>query len=336
MPVDQVPRNVIPLRMRRCGTAEQVDQCVFHRVRTQHRGRCIAARRIVRLQTDARTEHQRIVLVDLVIEPRIETMVVVTRIANPQRIVILGGVVAQIIVAVRNGIHMGFGRIEEIAAVKLHFFAPLFGIVDSQRIHGRNAALVAHHEIRHLPTAPVTRAASAAIRGADYAENVVDGEILLVHVISHADNRKPALVVEQVQARPGIVLVVEPITRIELAESPAVHIFPRNQVDRFVTFPVIHSAEFCLVAEFVEHLDFIDRLGRQVLDRSGHVAAEELLAVHQDFLHRFAVRGYRTVLHTDARHLFEQVFGRSVLRYLKGSGIVNDGIAFGRSAHRPC
>jgi len=83
-----------------------------------------------------------------------------------------------------------------------------------------------------------------------------------------------------------------------------------------------------LVAGLVEDLYLVDHLGGQVLQGDVGVITEELLAVHQYALHRFALCLDGAVVVDDAGHLGHQVLGRGVGMHLEGVGVEDGGVTF--------
>ena len=225
------------------------------------------------------------------------------------------------------------GVVEEVAALERYLvaFAPRVGVVHAEGVDRRHAALGPHHVLAH---------AVASARVARHAEDVLEGEVLLVDVVEEPDDRDAAVAVEDVDVAardvleavfgPGVGIVAE--SGIELAELSLTHVLARHDVDGLVALAVVHARELGRVAQLVVDLYPFDGLCRQRLDGRGDVIAEELLAVDEDLLDLFALGLDRTVGHRDARHLFEQPLDVGIVRHLEGSGVVAHRVAALRRA----
>lgn len=135
-----------------------------------------------------------------------------------------------------------------------------------------------------------------------------------VHVVGREAQGGLRLLAEEVQVavRRAVMLRVvvrarlESVLGVHLAEYGGFHLVVGDDVDRLVAVAVVDARKFGLIAQFVEHLHRLHRLGGQGLDGRGHVVAEKLAAVDEDLLHRLALRLDAAAVHRDAGHLGQQ------------------------------
>ena len=229
----------------------------------------------------------------------------------------------------------GIGVVEEIAALerKLVAFAPRIGIVQSDRIDLRHTALGPHHVLAH--------AAAASARTARDAENVLEREVLLIDVVEQPDHRHAAVAREDIDVAAGDVLVLRlglrvgviTVSSVEFSELSLTHAGLGHDIEGLVPLAVVHARELGRVGELVVNLHALDGLGRQRLDGRRHILAEELLAVHEDFLDLLALGLHRAVRDGDARHLLQQALDVGVGGHLEGPGIIAHRVALLRGAH---
>ena len=295
-----------------------------------------AAPRVVGLIAETRTDHQVLILGDLPLQTGVEPVVVALRVGiavGHQRIETHRSLVPLF----HRRTVLGIGVVEEIAALERHLvaLAPRVGVVDADGVDRRHAALRTHHVLAHA-------AAASAASAARNAQNVLEREILLVDVVEQPDERNAAVAAEYVGIAAGDVfefvlglgvgIVSE--SGVELAELPLPHTRTGDDVERLVALAVVHARKFGRVGEFVIDLHAIDGLGRKRFDGRGDILAEELFAIDEDLLDRFALRLDRTVGDGDAGHFFQQSFDIGVGDDLERSGVIAHRIAFLRGAQR--
>ena len=125
-----------------------------------------------------------------------------------------------------------------------------------------------------------------------------------------------------------------PVSGIEFSELTLTHVGFRNDIERLVAFPVIHTGEFGGIAQFVIDLDPIDGLGRQGLDCGGNIFAEKLLAIDKDLLDGLTLCLDLAVRYGNAGHFLEQPLHVGIGRHLESIGIIADGISLLRGSER--
>ena len=228
--------------------------------------------------------------------------------------------------------------VEEVAGRHLHTvaLAPRIAEVKAHRLDRRDTVQRTHHVTADAAaTAHPHAAASGRIAARiDNAQNILEGEILLVDVVGHADQRQPRIAAEQVDIAARRIVLRITVGSIEFAEDTPPLADVGDDVDRLVALAVVQPREFGLVAELVEDLHVLDHLGRQVLDGRANVVAEELLAVHEDLLDLLAL-GLNRAVGPDhhAGHLGQQGLGVGIGGYLEGRRIVHHRIALLRGTH---
>ncbi len=162
-----------------------------------------------------------------------------------------------------------------------------------------------------------------------------------VHVVGREAQGGFRLLAEEVQVavRRAVMLRVvvrarlESVLGVHLAEYGGFHLVVGDDVDRLVAVAVVDAREFGLIAQLVEHLHRLHRLGGQGLDGRGHVVAEKLAAVDEDLLHRLALRLDAAAVHRDAGHLGQQLVGVGVGHHLISRRVVDYGVAVDGGAH---
>ena len=90
---------------------------------------------------------------------------------------------------------------------------------------------------------------------------------------------------------------------IHLTELSLTHTLFGYDVDSLVTLAIVHTRELGLVAQLVEYLNAVYRLGRQRLDSGAYILAKELLAIDKNLLDGFTLCLYCSVGDGDTRHL---------------------------------
>ena len=229
------------------------------------------------------------------------------------------------------------GIVEEIAALERHLIAlaPGIGIVQTDGVDLGHTILRAGHVLAHA-------AAASASRTARNAENILEREVLLVHVVEQSNQRHAAVAREDVDVSARNILVpvfglrvgIVSVTGIDLSELSLAHAGLRNDIERLVALAVIHARKFGGIRELVVDLHTVHGLGRQRLDGRRNVLAEKLLAVDKNLLDLFALGFHRTVGDGDAGHLLQKPLDIGIVRNLEGSGVVAHRIALLRRTHR--
>ena len=107
----------------------------------------------------------------------------------------------------------------------------------------------------------------------------------------------------------------------------------RDDVDGLVSFAVVHTREFGVVAQLVVYLNALHRLCGQRLDGCRYILAEELLAVDKYLLYLLALSLYCAVGDGNAGHLLQQPLDVGVGRNLESLGVVAYRVALLRGAH---
>lgn len=251
--------------------------------------------RIVRLETQARADHQRLVVRDFPFDAGIQAVV---------EILCPGITVGEkridrcrlLVPTLGTRPIDRTGSVEEVAALESHLIpaAPGIRIIDAHCIYRSHAVLVTNHILSHA-TAETTASASGITGN---TQNILERKVLLIDVVKKTDQRQTAGAAEKIDVAADHILVfgfgfrigIVTVPGICLTEYALTHIFACDDVDRLIAFAVVHTRKLGLVAQLVVNLDPFDRFGRQRLDRRCHVLAEKLLAIDEYFLDRFALR----------------------------------------------
>ena len=299
------------------------------------------AERIVRLETESRARHDRLVLRYAPVETGVEAVVVV-QIVGITRLLQRAQILERSLVPL-YGLReiLGAGAVEEVAGLQFHLvvLAPRSRVVESERSDLGHSALRTHHVLAHA----ATHAAAHAACRARHAEDILEREVLLVDVVEQRDTRQTVILVEIVDVAAENVFVrfgdvvgvgLIAVSRIDLAENALTHGLVRHDIDGFVALAVVHAREFGGVAQLVVDLDAVDRLRGQRLDGRRHVLAEELLAVDEDLLDLLALGLDGSVGDRDAGHLLQEALDVGVVGHLERSGVVAHRIALLRGAQR--
>ena len=295
--------------------------------------------RIVRLKTQARADHQRLVVRDFPFDAGIQAVV---------EILCPGITVGEkridrcriLVPALGTRPIDRTGSVEEVAALESHLIpaAPGIRIIDTHCIYRSHAVLVTNHILSHATAEATAAMSSAGI--ARNTQNILERKVLLIDVVKKTDQRQTAGAAKKIDVAADHILVfgfgfrvgVVTVTGICLTEYALTHIFACDDVDRLITFAVVHTRKLGLVAQLVVNLDPFDRFGRQGLDRRCHVLAEKLLAIDEYFLDRFALRLDSAVIDRNAGHLLQQPLDVGIGSHLERIGIIAYRIALLRSA----
>ena len=93
------------------------------------------------------------------------------------------------------------------------------------------------------------------------------------------------------------------------AKYAFVFILLEFDVDRLRSASVIHPRKTGLLTHIVKYLHTLYHIGRQVLGRQLWIISEELLSIHIDLLHRFALRSHRSIfVNLHAGDFLQQIF----------------------------
>ena len=114
---------------------------------------------------------------------------------------------------------------------------------------------------------------------------------------------------------------------LQVSEDAVHHAALDAEVDDGLVVTVVNAGELGLLALFLHHLHFLDKLGGDVLGSQLRVVHEEGLAVNHDFVDGFSVGGdIAALVHFHAGKLLQEVFQHVVVGDLEGRGIVLHGV----------
>src|SRR5690606_694249 len=106
-----------------------------------------------------------------------------------------------------------------------------------------------------------TAASTLSAGGADHAEQVFGGEVLLVDVVRQPDQRDAPGALKRMDRTARAVAGVGPSASEAAAKLPDPSIRARDDVERDLGVAVVEAGELGLVALALEHLDLLDNLG---------------------------------------------------------------------------
>ena len=151
----------------------------------------LLAVRLVALKTEVCARHKRHIVVNLIVEAHIHTVVVVHRL----RLTLLNLVILRrrsIVPTLCDALILGICLVKEVRAVELNLvvLAPRIRVLHTDRCYLSHTTLWAHHVATYTTTttrASVTARTTTATTG--NAKDILEREVLLVHVIEESDNR---------------------------------------------------------------------------------------------------------------------------------------------------
>ena len=279
------------------------------------------------LHAERRAHHQRMAVVEFVVETRIEAVV---DIFDPR----IGRAVVQHQLFRRGeGLPVGqafvavVGPVEEIAGRNLGLFAPLVAVVRPHGLHRRDAVERPHHEV-------AAAAAGVGLPLLRRPQNILGREILHIDIVHQRDDRQPPRPVEDIDIAAADIFVGDSVPGEQAAESAAPLVGLRHDIDGRIAVADVHARKFRLVALRIVDVDAFDHIGRNVADCRHHVVAEKFAPVHEHPLHGPALRFDNAVGHLQPRHLADQRPGVGSERDFVGRGPVAQRIAANRRSQR--
>ena len=148
-------------------------------------------------------------------------------------------------------------------------------------------------------------------------------EALVVDVVHGAYEGHLGLVPEVVHHSAGRVAVLRASGHVGVAEPAGIHLLLHGEVEHGLLLPVVDAGDAGQVGLLVISLQVLDDVHGQVLQPGGHVAAEELLAVHHYLGHVLAVYLHvAVVVNLGSGQLLHQLFEHGSLGGAVGRGVV--------------
>ena len=110
---------------------------------------------------------------------------------------------------------------------------------------------------------------------------VLSGHPIVVHVVHVAREREARFLPIEHGEQSGLVAVARAKGEVHVADVTMLVLLLQVHVEHQFLVAHVHALETALAARLVVHLDLVDRVGGQVLQRLGGIAVEEVAAIDQ-------------------------------------------------------